>query len=108
MIIVLVTSIMDFFVGSFIPPSEYEQKRGFVGWDCKKFEKGLFPTFQSNAKCLNLAGSVAKENFGPEFRDGESFFSLFAVYFPAVTGILAGANISGDLKVRNGKKRSYK
>lgn len=37
-------------------------------------------------------------NFGPDFRDGHSFFSVFAIFFPAATGILAGANISGDLR----------
>ena len=40
-------------------------------------------------------------NFVPGYTEGEGFFSVFAIFFPAATGILAGANISGDLKVRH-------
>ncbi|KAL3989847.1 Amino acid permease family protein [Acanthocheilonema viteae] len=74
-------------------------------------------------KCVNgypgFSGSVLKENFkaphymkAGEYKPGKAanihvevyqdvkttFFVLLAIYFPAVTGILTGANMSGDLK----------
>jgi len=73
---VLLIAILNFMVGTFIPPSQEKFSKGFTGY----------------------RGDVFKDNFMPDFRDGEGFFSVFSIFFPAATGILAGANISGDLK----------
>ncbi|XP_028274252.1 solute carrier family 12 member 2 isoform X1 [Parambassis ranga] len=74
LLVVLLTAIVNYFIGTFISVKSKEPA-GFFGYD----------------------GSILWENFGPDFRKGETFFSVFAIFFPAATGILAGANISGDL-----------
>lgn len=50
-----------------------------------------------SAPLLRLV-SVLAENLWPRFSDGQSFITLFGIYFPAMTGIMAGANMSGDLR----------
>jgi solute carrier family 12 (sodium/potassium/chloride transporter), member 2 len=38
------------------------------------------------------------QNLAPAYREGFAFWGIFAIFFPAVTGILAGVSMSGDLK----------
>lgn len=75
LLVILLVAMLDFVIGSMIPPSLEEQGMGYVGWST----------------------SLMTENMGPNFSPAENFFTVFSVYFPAATGILAGANISGDL-----------
>ena len=46
--------------------------------------------------------STFEDNLYPRYNDiGDqktSFWSMFAIYFPAVTGVMTGVNMSGDLK----------
>ncbi|CAG9537340.1 unnamed protein product [Cercopithifilaria johnstoni] len=72
---ILTLSIIDYFIGTFVPVSENQLYRGITGYSFTTMTENMLPNFQS----------------------GETFFSVFAIYFPAATGIMAGANISGDL-----------
>ncbi|GAB6028057.1 solute carrier 12 [Chamberlinius hualienensis] len=74
-LIILLTAIFDVIVGSFIPPDINKQAKGVTGWSVKTARSNLYENYQ-----------------------GESFISIFSVYFPSSTGILSGANISGELK----------
>ncbi|KAL1505355.1 hypothetical protein ABEB36_004942 [Hypothenemus hampei] len=81
LIAIIVAAMVDFMVGTIVGPrDDIQRAQGFTGFN----------------------STVWTENWYPEYRTFEgidyNFFQVFAIFFPSVTGIQAGANISGDLK----------
>ncbi|CEF69408.1 Solute carrier family 12 member 1 [Strongyloides ratti] len=76
LLITIILSILSHTIGAFLPVTQEQLKHGIIGFSFK----------------------TIMNNFWPDFRDGNSFITVFGVYFPAMTGIMAGANMSGDLK----------
>uniref|UniRef100_A0A670J579 Solute carrier family 12 member 3 n=1 Tax=Podarcis muralis TaxID=64176 RepID=A0A670J579_PODMU len=74
---VIMISFINYFVGTFIPATPEKMSKGYFSYRTNNF----------------------LDNIGPEWRgESGSFFGMFSIFFPSATGILAGANISGDLK----------
>ncbi|XP_055610809.1 bumetanide-sensitive sodium-(potassium)-chloride cotransporter isoform X2 [Uranotaenia lowii] len=81
LLVTIVIAIFNFLVGVVIGPShDSEKAHGFVGFSTDVFQQNMQADYRYSE------GSV------------QNFFTVFAIFFPSVTGVQAGANICGDLK----------
>lgn len=75
-LVIMAAALINYYVGTILPPTDEQKWIGFVGYKAELFVV----------------------NFLPHFTPDYDFFKVFAIFFPSATGILAGANMSGDLK----------
>ncbi|KAM4025113.1 LOW QUALITY PROTEIN: solute carrier family 12 member 8 [Anomaloglossus baeobatrachus] len=73
LLLLLAISTLDFVIGSF---THLDPEHGFVGY----------------------SQDLLYNNTFPDYTPGESFFTVFGVFFPAATGVMVGFNMSGDLR----------
>ncbi|KAK2839650.1 hypothetical protein Q5P01_013390 [Channa striata] len=70
---VLAVSTLDFVIGTF---THLDPEHGFIGYSAE----------------------LLRSNTMADYSSGETFFTVFGVFFPAATGVMAGFNMSSDLQ----------
>ncbi|MES1918049.1 hypothetical protein MHBO_000075 [Bonamia ostreae] len=61
------------------------------------FIVGCFVTVNPRELIVGVGKGAFKQNFNSEYTKNVDIIAIFGVFFPSMTGIMAGANISGDL-----------
>lgn len=101
LIAVILIAMFDFMLGTIIGPLNDDQvSKGFIGFNCKSLLDDL--ATKGNIELRLFSAEVFSANWASDYRTqgvAYDFFQVFAIFFPSVTGIQAGANISGDLRV---------
>lgn len=86
--VILAVSILSIPASTIFKMPYTDEARGvyYTGWSLTTFKSNLWPRFTTGA--AGSSSPTTKENWA----------SVFGVLFPAVTGVLAGASMSGDLR----------
>ncbi|TKR62951.1 hypothetical protein L596_026846 [Steinernema carpocapsae] len=71
-----ILSYIDWLLGTLLPVTNDQFLRGVTGYDW----------------------ATVKANMWPDYRNGETITSVFAVFFPGFTGMMAGSMYVGDLR----------
>ncbi|KAL7672193.1 hypothetical protein ACOME3_007087 [Neoechinorhynchus agilis] len=79
LMILLAVSMVNFLIGSIMPSNLDKISKGIIGFS--KF--------------------ALSQNLKPKLKFGLSVGQIFGIFFPAMTGVLAGVNISGNLRDPN-------
>jgi len=82
LLVTLVVAMLSVLIGGFfpeIPDAAENEAAGFVGIEVRN----VGPNYQTDPSTPGIE---------------QNFFTVFAVFFPAATGVMAGANLSGDLE----------
>ncbi|XP_022163508.1 bumetanide-sensitive sodium-(potassium)-chloride cotransporter-like [Myzus persicae] len=77
-LVAIIVSIFNVIVSAYTgPQSTLARARGFNGFDMKTFKQNWYPDYRTNYRNVQ-----------------QSFFTIFGVFFPSVTGIHAGVKYS--------------
>ncbi|KAK0427092.1 hypothetical protein QR680_010060 [Steinernema hermaphroditum] len=71
-----ILSYIDWLLGTLLPVTNDQFLRGVTGYNW----------------------ATVSENMWPDYRNGESVYSVFAVFFPGFTGMMAGSMFVGELR----------
>lgn len=97
LLLILLLAGVDFMVGSFTHVNIGKMRQSLI-YDTSIISPNNNFIYIIEAGFEGWLSGNLKNNTFTNYQDGYSWFTVFGVFFPTVTGVLAGINMSGDLK----------